>query len=72
MPRRSRKSGFDDAVELIARLPWHVCLILAVVSWFGFHELSQIALPKPRNVEELGAAYGRIISSCCSLWISTM
>jgi restriction system protein len=57
MARRSRKSAFDDSVELIARLPWHVCLVLAVVSWFGFHELSQIAFPKPTNIEGLGAAY---------------
>ena len=33
MARRTRKSGFDDAVEVFSRLPWYVCVGLAVFAY---------------------------------------
>jgi restriction system protein len=45
MARRTRKSGFDDAVEVFSRLPWYVCVGLAVFAYALLHQLSQIAIP---------------------------
>lgn len=44
MPRRNRKSPAEGLVYLVARLPWWLCLIFAVISYFG---LSAVANHPP-------------------------
>ena len=69
MPRRKGKSAFDDWVEILSRLPWQACLILAFVSWLGFHQLAQIELPKPTTVSGLGAAYGPMMARTLGMFM---
>ncbi|WP_028475741.1 restriction endonuclease [Nevskia ramosa] len=72
MPRRKGKSAFDDWVEILSRLPWQACLILAFVSWLGFHQLAQIELPKPTTVSGLGAAYGPMMARTLGMFMQLM
>ncbi|MBB87302.1 MAG: restriction endonuclease [Xanthomonadales bacterium] len=54
MARRKKQSGFEELVEVLALLPWQVCLALAPIAWFGFHLLSQLTPPPAAGVNELG------------------
>lgn len=69
MTRRKQKSAFDDWVEILSRLPWQACLILAFMSWFGFHQLAQIEPPKPTTVAGLGAAYGPMMARTLGMFM---
>lgn len=69
MARRKRKSAFDDWVEILSRLPWQACLILAFITWFGFHQLAQIEPPKPTTVAGLGAAYGPMMARTLGMFM---
>src|SRR5690606_41536376 len=33
MARRKRTSGFEDLINIMARLPWWACLGIALLSW---------------------------------------
>lgn len=48
----ARKSNFEELVGVAALLPWYVALLLAVISYFGFHHLSLLA--PPHNHQEMG------------------
>lgn len=61
MARRQRKTHFDRTVEALDGLPWQVCLALAAVTWFGFHQLTQIEPSAAGNVREMGGAAGVMI-----------
>ncbi len=50
---KRRQSEFEVWVDLLARLPWQLCLILVPVAWLGFHMLSQIAPPAAMDVSQL-------------------
>jgi len=53
MARRS--SPFDDLMTVTAKLPWWIGVLLAIVSYFGFHLLaSQPDLTTVTRVEDLG------------------
>ena len=58
MARRKRRSDFDHGVEALARLPWQLCLLLAPIAYFGFHQLAQIQPPAAHNVAEMGSSIG--------------
>jgi restriction system protein len=40
MARRKKSSPLEDALDLLAMLPWWVCLVLAAVSYFLLHRLA--------------------------------
>lgn len=69
MARRQRKTDFDRTVEALARLPWQVCLALAAVAWFGFHQLAQIEPPAARNVSEMGGAAGVMVFKTAGMFL---
>lgn len=39
MARRKKSSPLEDVLDLLAMLPWWVCLVLAAVSYFLLHRL---------------------------------
>lgn len=53
--RRTRQSGFEQAIEAFARLPWRWCLALAPISYIGFSQLAQIAPPEALTMEGLAS-----------------
>ena len=62
--RRKRQSAFEDAIDIAAMLPWKISIVLAVLSYFGFHYLASlppitIAAVDPKN---LGQSMGSGIS----------
>ena len=40
MARRKKSSPLEDVLDLLAMLPWWVCLVLAAVSYFLLHRLA--------------------------------
>lgn len=58
MSRRKRQSAYEEAIEAFSKLPWQTCLILAVVSWIGFHWMAQIKPPEAHNINEMGHSVG--------------
>lgn len=55
MARRSRKSGADEIIETVARLPWKVGVGLAVVSYFVLHALASRPPVTATTSAELGS-----------------
>lgn len=53
MSRRKRQSAYEEAIEVFSKLPWQACMILAVVSWIGFHWMSLIKPPEAHNIVEM-------------------
>lgn len=72
MPRKRRQSALEDWVAILSRLPWQACIALAVLSGFGFHQMSLIELPKPTNAAELGAAYAPMIARTAGLFLQVI
>lgn len=72
MPRKPRQSAFEDWVDILARLPWQACVVLAALAGFGFHQMSLIELPKPTNATELGAAYAPMIARTAGLFLQVI
>lgn len=72
MPRKPRQSAFEDWVDILARLPWQACVVLAALAGFGFHQMSLIELPKPANAAELGAAYAPMIARTAGLFLQVI
>ncbi|MGH7461464.1 MAG: hypothetical protein ACREMA_10605, partial [Longimicrobiales bacterium] len=69
MPRRERKSDFERTVEGLAKLPWQLCLLLAPLAWFGFHQLAMIEPPAAHNVGEMGQSIGVMIFRTAGLFL---
>lgn len=44
MARRKKSSGFEDMLDLLAMLPWWICLALAAASYFFLHSWSAVPL----------------------------
>ena len=40
MARRKKTSPLEDVLDLLAMLPWWVCVVLAAVSYFLLHRLA--------------------------------
>jgi len=40
MARRRRTSGFEDLVTVLARLPWWVCLVIALIAGLVLHSIA--------------------------------
>ncbi len=72
MARKRRQSAFEDWVDILARLPWQASLVIAVLFWFGFHQMSLIELPKASNAAELGAAYAPMIARTAGLFLQVI
>lgn len=51
---RKNSGALDDLMEITARLPWQVGLVLAVAAFFIFHHYATQA-PLPTNPAELKA-----------------
>jgi len=50
MARSRKKSEFEVFVEIVAKLPWKICLLLAVVSYLVLHTLAGIKVEQPAHV----------------------
>lgn len=56
MARRRKDGVFDDLVEIVARLPWWACVVLAIVSYLALHRLAtppKAAITSPGQVGQL-------------------
>jgi hypothetical protein len=52
-----RRSFFDDLMTVTSRLPWWVGVLLALVTYLGFHLVATSPdVPAPRTLEEIGAS----------------
>ena len=58
---RRKKSDAIATIDAFSRLPWHICLILAVASFLGFHWLSGMKPPPASDIAHLAN----------TLWVST-
>lgn len=50
---KKKQSPFDDLIAIANMLPWKLALMLAVVSYFGFHAMASLP-PVPFNPNNLG------------------
>jgi len=69
MARRSRKSGLEQLIQALSRLPWRLCLALAPISYFGFHALSALEIPKHQGSFTLGSAMPYILARTIGLYL---
>ena len=56
MARRGRKTNGEEAIGLVALLPWWLGLLLAVVSYFFFHALAKPPAIAVARVDQVGTA----------------
>lgn len=59
MARRQKQSPFEDLVDIAARLPWWLSLVLALVSYLALHHWAMRTEAPPTNLTALGAFEGR-------------
>ena len=64
---RKRKSDFERIVLVASKLPWWVCLGLAVAAWFVLHPLAGRSSPPPTDLNELSRSMGPIILNVFAL-----
>lgn len=69
MARRKRKSDFDHTVEALARLPWQACTVLALLAYFGFHQLALMQPPTAHSIGEMGSSVGVTIFKTAGLFL---
>jgi len=72
MARRQRKSDFDQTVAALARLPWPVCLVLALVAWLGFHKLAQIQPPGAQHMAQLTGSIQATIFKTVGMFLQVL
>ena len=69
MARRGRKTNGEEAIDLVALLPWWLGLLLAVVSYFFFHALAKPPVLAVARVDQVGTAViGGLIAGIDRLW----
>ena len=51
MARRKKTSPLENVLDLLAMLPWWVCLVLAAVSYFLLHRLVWCLKSKHQIIE---------------------
>ncbi len=56
---RRRQSTFEDLIDITAKLPWWVGVVLAVVMYFVLHHFSIVEIAAPTNTKDLGASVGK-------------
>lgn len=56
---RQRRSTLKDILDLVAMLPWQAGVVLAVVSYFGFHYMAGLSPPSPTGIQDLGGVFAR-------------
>ena len=61
MARKQKTSPFEDVVAIVSLLPWWVCLVLAVVSYFILHTLAVPDAVKPVNMQQLSDTFSRVV-----------
>ncbi len=61
MPRKPKTSIFEDVVEIVAKMPWWVGVILAVVSYMVLHVLAIPDANKPTDIQQLGQYGARLL-----------
>lgn len=53
---RKRTSAFENFIEIIAKLPWWVGAVLALIFYVWLHHIaSQPASPSPADLKQMGA-----------------
>lgn len=57
MARRRRQSNGEAIVELIALLPWWLCVLLAFISWLVFHSIASSPVPAVGDVRQMGSGF---------------
>lgn len=67
MARQS--SLFDDLLSVASTLPWKVSLVLAAVSYFGFHYLAGMPISPPGTTTDLANSTGRQLVRVISLFL---
>lgn len=61
MSRRRKTSGADAVTDLVAKLPWWVGIVLAVVAYVGLHRLAAPMAVTPLQPGQAGAQVVRMI-----------
>lgn len=56
---KGRKSGLEDLVAVVAKLPWWVGLLLAVAAYGVLHPIASVPAEKPVGLEGLGGFAGK-------------
>lgn len=57
MARRRRQSNGEFIVDLISRLPWWACILLALVSWIVFRSLASAPAPTVADVRQIDSGF---------------
>lgn len=56
-------------MEVLARLPWQICLLLAPFAYLGFHLLAQIEPPVAHNIEEMGSSVRVVVFRTAGMFL---
>lgn len=58
---RRKSSAADDLIEVVARMPWWVGVVLALISYLAFHLVAGMTTVHVTNIEQLGEHAARTI-----------
>ena len=72
MPRKPRKSGFENFVEALALLPWQACLALAPLVYFVFHGMAQLQPVPAQDLTHLGDSVQTTIFKTAGMFLQIL
>jgi restriction system protein len=56
---RRKQSTFEDMIDIASYLPWWLCIVLAVASYFLFHQFAITAIPTAQGPKEISEVINR-------------
>ena len=65
---RRRQSAAEDVIDLVAKLPWYVGVVLALISYIGLHTYASKAFPITTGQDLTQAARGGMLYALATLF----
>ena len=53
MARRNKSSAFEDIIEIVAKLPWWIGVVLALICYLWLHHVA--SQPAPTDIKQIGS-----------------
>jgi restriction system protein len=63
-----KTSPIEDFIEIAALLPWKLCLVFAVLSYFILHYFAVMEIPKPSDMAHMQPFLGRSMGKTLALF----
>lgn len=57
MARRNKSSPLEDIIVIIAKLPWWIGAVLALISYLWLHQVASQPVEAPTDIKQMGSSF---------------